>query len=273
LRPDGCPLRRSASGRFPLRYLVAVLILLGAIVLSACGGGGKEEEAAREKAPEAATAAATPEEGAAEITTGPSEAFAKLQSYRMNMRFVLEGTTAETPGALALDLEGAFVAPDRSQTHANARVGELRLEEESITVGGQTWVKTGDNWVEGEPQFRLSDLSPGSLLEELGPEQLRLLKPGKETINGVDTLRYNIDRADVESLRGLGALLGQDGDLENLPEEFNVGLWLAEDGGWPVRITVTARGAMDSGDEISLDFSIDVTDVNDPGIRIEAPPA
>jgi hypothetical protein len=249
-----------------------VLILLGAIVLSACGGGGKEEGAAKDKAPAAAaTAAATPEEGAAEITLGPSEAFAKLQSYRMNMRFVLEGTASEAPGALALDLEGAFVAPDRSQTHVNARVGELQLEEESITVGGQTWVKTGDNWVEGEPQFQVSDLSPGSLLQELGPEQLRLLKSSKETINGVDSLRYSIDRADIETLRSLGALLGQDGDLENLPEEFNVGLWLAEDGGWPVRITMTARGAMDGGDEMSLDFSVDVTDVNDPGIKIEPP--
>jgi hypothetical protein len=267
-----------------VRYLAAVLILSGAVVLSACGGGGKEEEAAGEKAPEAAataaatpaataaaTAAVTPEEGAAEGTSGPVEAFAKLESYRMNMHFVLEGTATETPGALALDLEGAFVAPDRTQTHVSASLGELELEEESITVGGQTWVKTGDNWVEGEPQFQLSDLSPASLLEGLGPDQLRFLKPSKETVNGVDSLRYSIDRADVETLRTLGALLGQDGDLENLPEEFKVGLWLAEDGGWPVRVTMTARGTMDGSDEMSLDFSMDITDVNDPDISIEPP--
>jgi hypothetical protein len=272
LRPDGCPPRGCACGRFPLRHVAAVLILVGAIVLSACGGGGKEEEAAKEGAPEAAaTAIATPEEGVATVTSGPAEAFAKLKSYRMNMRFVLEGTATETPGALALDLEGAFVAPDRSQTHVNARVGELQLEEESISVSGQTWVKTGDNWVEGEPKFQLSDLSPGSLLAELGPEQLRLLKPSKETVNGVDSLHYSLDRADVETMRSLGALLGQDGSSENLPEEFSVGLWLAEDGGWPVRVTMTARGAMDGGNEMSLDFSVDITDVNDPGIKIEPP--
>jgi hypothetical protein len=264
LRTDSRP-----PGRFSLRCLGAVLILLGAVVLSACGGGG--EEAAKDNAPEAAAVAATPNEGSAEVTTSPAEAFAKLQSYRVNMRFVLEGTATETPGTLALDLEGTFLAPDRSQIHVSARQGELQLEEESITVGEQTWVKSGDSWVEGEPQFQLGDFSPGALLQELGPEQLRLLKPSKETINGVDTLRYNIGRADVETLRTLGALLDQDGSLENLPEEFNVGLWLAEDGGWPARVTVTARGAMDSGEEINLDFSIDITDVNDPGIKIEAP--
>jgi len=257
--------------RFSVRCLAAVAILLAGGLLVACGGGSKEEEAARDKAPEAATAAATPEEGAAEVTSGPTEAFAKLESYRMNMRLMMEGTTAEEPGALALDLEGAFIAPDRSQTHVNARVGDIELEEESISVGGQTWVKTGDNWVEGEPQLQLGDFSPGSLLEELGPDDLRLLKPSKETINGVDSLRYNIDQADVETLRSLGALLGQDGSLENLPEEFNVDLWLAEDGGWPVRVTMAARGVMDSGNEMSLDFSMDVTDVNDPGIEIEPP--
>ena len=287
MRPD-----RRRCGRFLLRYLAALLIVLSAIIVSACGGGGKEKEAATGEAPEAAatttatrtttaatltttaaTSSATPEEEATEVASGPAEAFAKLKSYRMNMRFTLEGTAAEAQGALALDLEGAFVAPDRSQTHVNVRLGDLQLEEESITVGGQTWVKTGDNWVEGKPEFEVGDLSPGALLQELGAEQLRLLKPSKETINGVDSLRYSIDQADVDTLRGLGALFGGNGDLENMPEDFNVDLWLAEDGGWPVRVTMTARGSTDGGDEMSMDFSVDVTDVNDAGIKIEPPSA
>jgi len=275
LRPDSRP-----SGRSSLRYLGTVLILLGAIILSACGGGGKEEEAARENAPEAAasaaatpaaTSAATPEEGAAGATSGPAAAFAKLESYRTNLHFTLESAAADASEALSLDLEGAFVAPDRSQTHVSASLGDLQLEEDSITVGDQTWVKTGDNWAEGEPEFQLSDFSPGYLLEELGSDQLRVLKSSKETVNGVDSLRYSIDRADIESLRNLGALFGQDVDSENLPEEFNVDIWLAEDGGWPVRLTMAARGSMDGGDEMSLDFSLDVTDVNDTGIDIEPP--
>jgi hypothetical protein len=255
-----------------VRCLAAVVILLAGSVLAACGGGGKEDGVAKESAPEpAATAAATPEELAAEITSGPAQAFAKLGSYRMKMHLTLEGTTTEASGALAVDLEGAFVAPDRSQTHVNASLDDLPLEEESISVGGQTWVKTGDSWVEGEPQFKLSDFSPGSLLEELGPEELSLLEPSKETVNGVDSLRYNIDQADVEAIPSLGAFLGEDGSVENLPEEFNVDLWLAEDGGWPVRLTMMARGVMDGDEEMSLDFSMDITDVNDPGVEIEPP--
>ncbi len=79
LRPDGCRYARLRPGDSRCATWRPLLILLGAIILSACGGGGKEEEAAKEKAPEAAaTAAATPEEGAAEITSAPAEAFAKL---------------------------------------------------------------------------------------------------------------------------------------------------------------------------------------------------
>jgi hypothetical protein len=256
-----------ANLRFSVPGLAAVVILLAGSLLVACGGGGKVEEAPQA----AATAAATPEEGVAGAISGPAEAFAKLESYRMNMRLTMEGASAEGQGALALDLEGAFVAPDRSQTHVNARVGELQLEEESISVGGQTWVKTGDNWVEGEPQFKLSDVSPASLLQCLDPEQLLRFKPSKETVNGVDSLRYSIDRAGIEALGCSGAVLGQEATPDDLPEDSSMDLWLAEDGGWPVRLTMTAQGVMDNGNEMSLDFSMDVTDVNAADIDIEPP--
>jgi len=236
-------------------------MLLAAGLFAACGGGDEEEEAATDKTPEAA----------AEVASAPAEALAKLESYRIDLRFTLEGAADGEMGLLGVDLEGAFVAPDRSQARVSARLDELELEEESITIGDRTWVKIGDSWVEGEAQFELDDLSPASLLEGLSPEQLRLLKPSKETVNGVKSLRYSIGRGDIDALRSLGALLGDDEALEDLPEEFNIDLWLAEDGGWPVRVTMTARGAIDEGDEISLDFSLDVTDVNDPDIEIEPP--
>jgi hypothetical protein len=272
LRPNGRPPGASASERFSFRYLAVALILLGAIVLSACGGGGKEEQAAPGKAPEAAaTAAATPGEEALGVAMAPAQAFAKLKSYRVNAQLTLEGTAAEGPQALALGVEGAFVAPDRSQVHVNADVGGVKLEEESITVGGQAWVKTGGNWVEGDPQFKLGDVSPASLLECLDAEQLQRFKPSKQTVNGVDTLRYSIDQAGIEALGCSGAVLGQGAAPEGLPEDSSMELWLAENGGWPVRLTVTARGVMERGEEMNLNFSLDVTDANDPDISIEPP--
>ena len=258
--------------RFPLRYLAISLMLLAASLFAACGGGDGEEGAAKDTAPEATAVAmtSTPGEPAVEAAPGAAEAIAKLKSFRIHLRFTLEGKTDDETELLAVDLEGAFVAPDRNRTRVSARVNELELEEESITIGDQTWVKIGDGWVEGEAQFEFDELSPASLLEELGPEQLRLLKPSRETVNGVKSLRYSIGRGDIDALRTLGAILGGDEDFEELPEEFDINLWLAEDGGWPVRITMTARGAIEDED-INLDFSLDVTDADDPDIEIEPP--
>jgi hypothetical protein len=170
-----------------------------------------------------------------------------------------------------MNLEGAFVAPDRSQTNVTAHLGDLELHEETIAVGDRTWVKAGESWVEDEPQFRLGDLSPSAFLEDFDPGEFRLLTPTEETVNAIPSHRYSIDRADIESLRGLSALLGGGESLEDLPEQFNIDLWLARDGGWPVRITMTARGSIDGDEEISLDFSLDVTDANNPIIVIEPP--
>jgi len=102
---------------------------------------------------------------------------------------------------------------------------------------------------------------------------LGLLEPSKESVNGVVSLRYSIGQADIENLRNLGAILGQEGDTQDLPEEFNIDLWLAEDGGWPVRMTMTAKGAADTGGDINLDFSLDITDVNDQDTKVEPPQA
>lgn len=260
--------------RFPLRWTAVLLVLLAAGLLAACGGGDDDKEAADQAAPAAAgeTPAATPgHERPSDEVTAPAEAFANLQSYRIAMRFTLEGGAGDAGETLAMNLEGAFVAPDRSQASVSARLGDLELEEETITIGDRTWVKTGDTWVEGEAQFDIGDLSPTSLLEDLRPEQLRVLKPTQETVNGVKSLRYSIDRGDIESLGTLSALFGNGEGLDDLPEDFNIDLWLAEDGSWPVRLTMAARGAIDGGDEINLDFSLDITDVNDPGIEIEPP--
>jgi hypothetical protein len=269
-------LRRESrlSRRSSLHYLAALLVLLAASLLAACGGGGDEKEATADETTEApaAAAATTPGAETTEVIP-PAQALADLTSYRLEMRFTLEGGDTEGMGALSMNLEGAFVAPDRSQTNVSAHLGDLELGEEAITIGDQSWVKAGDSWVEEEPQFDLGDLSPASLLADFDPAQLRVLKPSQETVNGVKSLRYSIDRADIESLSGLSSLFGSDENLVDLPEQFDISLWLAEDGGWPVRITMTAQGAIESGGEISLDFSLDITDVNDPGIKIEAPEA
>jgi hypothetical protein len=48
-------------------------------------------------------------------------------------------------------------------------------------------------------------------------------------------------------------------------------LWLTEDGGYPVRVVIDARGTDAEGREMSVQLELNVTDLNDPGIEIEPP--
>ncbi len=272
--------------KFRWAYLLGALVLaLGMLLAAACGGGeeGEEEagpsperatEVVEEEAEEEKPTREAEEEEEPELAE-PSAAFADLKSYRYLMRFDIEGTSTgqeafEGTFAFDLNVEGAFVAPDREQVKVTGSMFGLELEEETIRIGDRTWVHTDGGWVEGEAEFTTEDFSPASFAEAFNAEDLRILKPSKETINGIRSLRYKISKANIEKIAGFAGLFGEGAGLEDLPENFDIDLWLAEDGGWPVRLVMSASGDFD-GVEGSLDLSMDVTDVNDESIEIEPP--
>lgn len=251
------------------RYLALILAatLLGGLALAACGGGDDKEA-------EAPPAAAGGAEGTTEAVEAPAptDAFAELESYRYALTISLEGADLadEGLGSASFDLTGSFVAPDRSQARIEGDLGGLALEEETITIGDRSWVRSGDVWEEGEASFDTADLAPNAFFAGFDPEELKIITPTEETANGVDSLRYSVDEADIEQLQALANVFGGSDSLEDLPEEFSFDLWLAKDGGWPVRVVMTARGAAE-GAAVAVELSMDITDVNDPDIEIEPP--
>ena len=264
MRPASRP-----CGRCRLRYLAPPLLLAALAISSACGGGSDDQQSPPNDLTETAAAAATAAPQVPAEITSPAEAFARLQSYRVQFHLALEGIAGREGGLDSLDLQGAFQAPDRSHVQVNARLGDLDLQEESITVAERTWVKVGEGWVEQQPQLPLDRVSPTSLLDRLGPEQLRLYKPSRETVNGVESLRYSLGRGEVDAVGQIAALLGVEEELKDASEVFD--LWLAENGGWPARVTISVEGTTGDGMKINLDFSLDITNVNDPAIVIEPP--
>jgi len=266
-------------------YLFAALFLAaGAWLGAACGGGGDK---AKEEAEEPAAVATVEDEETAATdeaadqgetsTTKPAAAFAELESYRYSIKLSLEGAAGVEggealglQGALAFNVEGAFVAPDRNHVKVSGNLGGLELNEETIAVGSQSWVRSDGDWAEGEASFSTSDFSPASFLEDFDASDISAVKPTKETVNGVRSLRYKISREDIETIGQLGALFGGDGGLSDLPENFDISLWLAEDGKWPVRLVMSASGVVE-GNDMSFEMSMDVTDVNDKDIEIEPP--
>ena len=248
--------------RTPVRAL-AVGALSLSILLSACGGG--EEQATKE-------AAATPTPGGQAI---PIASLADLKSFRYSITLHLEIPGLEDelfPGFAALlsdvEIRGASVAPDKSEMQMT--LGESGQVMGAVVIGERTWFSSGEEWT--ETPNRASDvslLSPekvsGSVIDE---EAFAGAKPTKEKLNGVDALHYTANQSGLGSLR---ELLGVAEPENDVPVETRMELWLTEDGGYPVRLMIDARGKDAEGEEVSVQLEMNVTDLNDPGIEIEPP--
>jgi hypothetical protein len=213
------------------------------------------------------------------------DAIQKIESYRYSISLKLEAEAFKEPDPATSDplsefaealtalfrdmqLEGAFVAPDRSQALLRFQGEELELR----TIGDKSWVRVGATWQEQatSPQED-SLLTPASvctdLVEDLAPS-LAAASGELEEVNGIETIRYRLDEAD---LKGLPELLGRSGE-EGLPSEFGVDVWLERNDGWPVRLEIVASDTDEGGQPISLELSMEFSDIDDPTIEIEPPP-
>ena len=85
-------------------------------------------------------------------------------------------------------------------------------------------------------------------------------------MNDVATDYCGIDKATYEQLSALFGGTEEMGDID----ELNLEMWLAEDGGWPVRLRVHVAGTDETGQEFDAKLDMDVTDVNED-IEIKPP--
>jgi hypothetical protein len=268
-----------------MRILTLAIATIFAIVsLAACGGDGEEESA-----PAAAVTPTATEEATPAATPTPSEAalapgsLTGLDSYRYSMKMKLEGLEsllaeemAAIPGqdatalaeSLEMEIEGAFVAPDKAESHM--RISGVDDELALIVIGDQQWVELGDLAVGPiEAMGDVSELDFALMMWEAFSEEaggLTCANEKKETVNDLPTNYCGIDKATYEQLSSLFGGTEEMGDID----EMSLEMWLAEDGGWPVRLRVYVAGTDETGQEFKANLEMDVTDVNED-IEINPP--
>jgi len=84
---------------------------------------------------------------------------------------------------------------------------------------------------------------------------------------GVATRHYTSDEADVTGLRDLLGLA----EGTELPEQFAAEAWFASDGDWPVRLTLKSGATDWTGTPATVEFIMELRDVNDSSIVIDSP--
>jgi len=280
---------------------VALAVIMGVALLAACGGGDEEEEEGAATATAARPAAAS-NTGTPGATASPGarvsptasgtqtvgcEFPSDIKSFRFTMSLKANlPTTPETGtgegvpnpllGALGglmgdMKMEGEFIPPDRSSVVLT--VGDNEFGS-FIQIGSQSWTKVAGltDWMEepasADSEFPFSPMDLCQSTEEDLSTALSQLEGKKETVNGIKAVHYHVDKADLALLTDL---LGQTQDISELPEEFTMDIWLAEDGKWPVRMNFKASGKDEQGQSTSFDISIEFKDFNDSSIKIEPP--
>ncbi len=272
-----------------LTLAMATILLI--VSLAACGGDGDEEgapaaaetptTAAEEGSPvEAETPAAAATPAGAALAPG---SLTGLNSYRYTMKMELEGLEsllteqmAAIPGqdptamaeTLEMEISGAFVAPDKAESRM--RISGVDDELALTVIGNQQWVELGDMAIGPmEATGDVSELDFALMMwEEFseGAGGLTCASEKKETVNDVPTNYCGIDKATYQQLSALFGGTEEMGDID----EMSLEMWLAEDGGWPVRLRVNVAGTDESGQEFKAKLEMDVTDANED-IEIKPP--
>ena len=196
-----------------------------------------------------------------------------LDSYRtiMLMRFEAEdGTVEETRMEMSATREPA--------AHRMVMTGGLSADGggmEIIQIGNQQWIQMGGEWM----QTQVSDEDISSFEENLpfsaDDVQADTLEKaeylGKETINGIRTRHYLVDKQLMEMMDAMrGMTSGEVGEVESAKME----LWIADQSDLPafaVRMESEVEG-LDMGDEKLAKYfmSWNITDIN-KDITIEPP--
>ena len=164
-------------------------------------------------------------------------------------------------------VEGTFINPDRSNLLVRSQGTELEVR----TIGDRSWLRQGATWQQQEPPgqdslFTLLTLCE-DLVKDLAPS-LQAATGEPEVVNGIETIHYRLDKAD---LKGLPELLGRSGE-EGLPSEFGVEVWLERNDGWPVRFETALSDLDEEGQPVREELSLEFSDIDDPNIKIEPPP-
>lgn len=218
-----------------------------------------DETEPQREAPAIETPLEAPPEGLLSRSTG---ALAALESYRYTTRVEYEGTDGDEIDAGSIEIIGEYASPDREHvTWTDLATGE---GFEIIRIGDTAWMYEDEEWIE-VPQMAVESImqvvflfAPVYAWEGMAGElETGSNFVGKEVVNGVSTLHYSSDYAGWEERF--------EGDLHEASGE----IWIAEEG-FPVRSIFTASGIDEDGDQGSVEWRMDLTNVNQ-SISIEPP--
>ena len=255
-----------------------VLLAVMSIALSACSGSSATAApatanngatpAANNGATPAANNGATPaaNNGGSGLS-GAASAFSSISSYKFKMTLAggefgsmlseLGGSSAS--GNAPVTISGTIeVTPDKG---ADITMAGFHI----IEIGGFDYLD-----MTGTGAFLKTEASGTSMADSFSPATMfssaidtstagGYTKVGSENKNGVQADHYQASAADLAEY---GSMLGVTGAT------WTADVWVAQDGGYPVSMSILAKATDNS---VAYEIQFDITNVNDPANKVTAP--
>ncbi|NJN68281.1 MAG: hypothetical protein HC884_17000 [Chloroflexaceae bacterium] len=230
-------------------YRVLFLFLLAGLLISisACEAGE------RDRIPTGGTG-----EGKTIDDIRIGEGLSSLESYTMNLAITFD--TEGEQGTINMTMSANTTTNDmaaRVSGSGPALEAVSGMGLEMYQVGGQGYLLTDVN---GTPHCIRSPGGAAAAVPKIEDmvgdlKGLELISQG-ESVNGVMANRY--------SLRDVHQAFGQT-DMQAISEVKKADVWIAQDGGYPVRIDIEATGTSRSGTSGTYTLRYDLTDINQVG--------
>jgi hypothetical protein len=202
-----------------------------------------------------------------------AERLTGLASYRFTVVIRQTNVAVFGGGDVDMTVDATIIRSPVPASHI-LMVGKLEPMKgtvEAITIGDNGWARmggAGNEW-KAAPPGGAADLmksmevfEPGTLYKELGSEIIgKLVRLGIEEHNGIQASHYAVDAAALPELSTKLKLKG----------EATLGLWVAEQQGYLVALTVHGKGVTDTGQEGEVFLSVEVSHLDDPANVVEPP--
>jgi hypothetical protein len=160
------------------------------------------------------------------------------------------------------DLKGTYILkPDASKASDVSVTGSIHV----ISAGGFDYVDYDGTG------YAQKDASSGSYADSLSPIAFFTAidfstgfdLQGTEMKNGVEADHYVANDAGVAALKQMGSVTG-------VPDANWTGeLWIAQTGGWPIKLAITAT--VTGGTTVVFQRLFDITQVDDPANKVTVP--
>jgi hypothetical protein len=196
--------------------------------------------------------------GGNSLTSGLAANLAKLDSYKFK-----ETMSGSSFGAGASADNGGATISGTVINKPDHRMLVIFEGTQSITVGDHSWMSPdGTSWIDtGSTSTSFAGLLPDQLYSTyFDAFASDYQAAGNGTQNGVACIHY----------KGNSTLNGLYSALAGVNASFSTDLWIAQDGGYPVKAVLAISGSS-GGQGGSFGYSLDITDVNSASNKVEAP--